>query len=128
MSRIQGANTQPELILRRALSAEGIRGYRIHYRVPGRPDIVFPRKRIAVFIDGCFWHKCPRCSIRTPIENRSYWCKKIANNVRRDKSVTARLRKSGWKVIRVWEHEVKRNLNNCCLRICSIVRARKFQR
>ena len=97
MSRIQGRNTQPEVILRKALSSKGIRGYRIHCRLAGRPDIVFPRKRVAVFIDGCFWHKCPKCSIKTPVKNRSYWRKKIINNVRRDKLVSSRLRKSGWK-------------------------------
>ncbi|MGB7062128.1 MAG: hypothetical protein WBF13_07220 [Candidatus Zixiibacteriota bacterium] len=56
----------------------------MHYKLAGRPHIVFPRKRIAIFVDGCFWHKCPKCLIRTLIENRSYWRRKIFNNVRRD--------------------------------------------
>jgi DNA mismatch endonuclease, patch repair protein len=125
MSQIRSKNTQPEMALRQALSSKGIRGYRIHYKLAGSPDIVFPRKKIAIFIDGCFWHRCPKCSIRIPIQNRSYWLKKIINNVRRDKLVTARLRKLGWKVIRVWEHAVRKNLGNCCLRICNIVAAKK---
>jgi DNA mismatch endonuclease (patch repair protein) len=128
MSQIRKTNTEPEMILRRALSDKGAKGYRIHYKLIGKPDIVFPRKKIAIFVDGCFWHRCPKCSIKIPIENRSYWQKKIANNVKRDKLVTARLRKSGWNVIRVWEHDVRKNLSKCFLRICNTVKDRKVKR
>jgi DNA mismatch endonuclease (patch repair protein) len=107
MSMIRGKNTQPERFLRRTLSEKGIRGYRLHYKLPGKPDIVFPKKRIAIFIDGCFWHKCPKCFIR-PETNRGFWNKKIDSNVKRDKAVNAELRGRGWKVLRIWEHELCR--------------------
>lgn len=117
MSRIRGKDTQPELLLRKAISSAGIRGYRLHYKLPGRPDFVFPKRKIAVFIDGCFWHKCPKCLIEIPATSKGYWRKKIEGNVKRDKVVNAELRKKGWKVLRIWEHEVRKSLNKCYLRI-----------
>ena len=106
MSRIRARNTQPELLLRKAISLAGIRGYRLHYRLPGRPDVVFPKRKMAIFIDGCFWHKCPRC-FTMPETNRKFWMKKINLNTRRDKVINAELRKKGWKVLRIWEHETR---------------------
>ncbi len=106
MSRIRGVDTKPELILRKAVSASGIRGYRLHHRLPGRPDMVFPRRRIAVFIDGCFWHRCPKC-FTEPATNRKFWTIKINSNRERDRLVDKRLKGMGWKVIRVWEHETR---------------------
>jgi len=106
MSRIHAKDTQPEIILRKTISGAGIRGYRLHYKLPGRPDIVFPRRKIAIFIDGCFWHKCPECFIK-PETNRKFWSKKIDSNVKRDKIVNAELKTKGWQVIRIWEHEIE---------------------
>ncbi len=106
MSMIRARNTQPEIRLREMLSAGGLRGYRLHYKLMGKPDIVFPRRKIAVFIDGCFWHKCPRCFVK-PATNRKFWREKIDSNVARDKVVTTKLKKEGWKVLRIWEHELK---------------------
>lgn len=88
------------------LSAAGLKGYRLHYKLIGKPDIVFPRKKIVIFIDGCFWHKCPRCFIK-PRTNVKFWKEKIESNVKRDKIVNSELRKMGWKVLRIWEHELK---------------------
>lgn len=105
MSQIKGKDTQPEIILRKALSSAGLKGYRLHYKLPGRPDIVFPKKKITVFIDGCFWHKCPKCFIK-PETNKSFWNKKIDTNVKRDGIVNSELKEKGWKVIRIWEHEL----------------------
>lgn len=107
MSRIKGKDTQPEIILRKALSSAGLKGYRLHSKLPGKPDIVFLKKRIAIFIDGCFWHKCPSCFVK-PGTNKKFWKEKIDSNVKRDKTVTAELRGSGWKVLRIWEHELSR--------------------
>lgn len=106
MSMIRGKNTKPEIALRKLLFASGLRGYRLHYRLPGKPDIVFPKGKTAVFIDGCFWHKCPRCFME-PGTNREFWKKKIESNVKRDKIVNAELRKKEWKVLRIWEHEMR---------------------
>jgi len=106
MSRIKGKNTKPELTVRKLLSSKGIRGYRTHYKIIGKPDIVFPSKKIVIFIDGCFWHKCPKCFVE-PKTRREFWMNKINENVKRDKEVNKILKEDGWKVLRFWEHEVK---------------------
>jgi len=110
MSMIKGKNTKPEIKLRKYLFSKGLRGYRVHYKLIGKPDIVFTRKRIAVFIDGCFWHKCPEC-FRGPKTNRKFWAEKLGSNIRRDKKVSHKLRCQGWCVVRIWEHELKQDLN-----------------
>lgn len=107
MSMIKGKNTQPEIILRKIISAAGLRGYRLHYKLTGKPDIVFPGRKIAVFIDGCFWHKCPECFVK-PGTNKKFWNEKIDSNVKRDKVVNAELKSKGWKVLRIWEHELRK--------------------
>lgn len=106
MSRIRAKDTQPEIILRNAISGAGIKGYRLNYKLLGKPDIVFTKRKIAIFIDGCFWHKCPKCFIK-PETNRKFWNEKIESNIKRDKIVNAKLKGKGWKVIRIWEHEIK---------------------
>lgn len=106
MSHIHGKNTKPELRLRKMLWSEGIRGYRIHYNLPGKPDIVFTRKKIAVFVDGCFWHKCPVC-FKPPATNKKFWNEKLQKNVERDRKVTSELESQGWTVLRFWEHEIR---------------------
>jgi DNA mismatch endonuclease, patch repair protein len=105
MSMIKAGNTGPEIALRRLLSASGLKEYRLHYRLTGKPDIVFPKRKIAIFIDGCFWHKCPRC-FTVPETNKQFWEGKINSNIKRDKIVNNELRKNGWVIIRIWEHEV----------------------
>lgn len=100
-------DTRPEMRIRRALHALGYR-YRVD-RAPlpslrRRADIVFTRQRVAVFVDGCFWHRCPRHGT-SPRSNAEYWQAKIARNVERDRETDADLRDSGWRVVRVWEHE-----------------------
>lgn len=107
MAAIRSRNTRVELKLRKALFAAGFR-YRVSYRITGKPDIVFVRKKVAVFVDGCFWHACPEC-YREPANNREFWRKKISGNRERDIKVTRELEADGWLVLRVWEHEVKKN-------------------
>jgi DNA mismatch endonuclease (patch repair protein) len=105
MSRIRGKNTSPELLLRRALWSAGLR-YRVHYRTPaGRADLALVRSRLAVFIDGCFWHGCPDHYVR-PRSRTDFWSAKLAENVARDRRQTLGLEAAGWKVCRLWEHEV----------------------
>ncbi len=83
-----------------------MRGYRIHLNLPGRPDIVFTRFRVVIFIDGCFWHCCPQC-FREPKTHQSYWLPKLRRNADRDRAVTAALESAGWIVLRFWEHQLK---------------------
>lgn len=107
MSRIRSRNTKPEMLLRRAVWRKGGR-YRLHYPLPGSPDMAFVRARVAIFVDGCFWHCCPlHCSM--PSSSPEYWSKKLRRNQARDRETNERLRELGWHVVRVWEHEVKWN-------------------
>jgi len=115
MSRIKGKDTKPETTLRKALWRKGLR-YRLHYKIPGRPDLVFVGARIAVFVDGCFWHGCPDHSVQ-PKSNADFWKKKLATNMERDKQINAKLSGLGWKVIRIWEHEVSSELDAVVRRI-----------
>ncbi|WP_142093252.1 very short patch repair endonuclease [Propioniferax innocua] len=102
----RGKDTRPELAVRRILHARGFR-YRVHFKVPGMPrrtiDIAFPRQRLAVFIDGCFWHGCPDHYAK-PKANAGFWSEKNASNIRRDLEVSHHLRQEGWGVLRFWEH------------------------
>lgn len=101
-------DTGPERRLRSALHARGFR-FRIDHPIElggrrVRPDIVFTRQRVAVFVDGCFWHACPQHGTQ-PRTHAPYWSQKLARNVARDRRVDADLESSGWRVVRVWEHE-----------------------
>ena len=107
MSRIRGrGNEKTEVRLAKLMRAEGIRGWRRHLPIPGRPDFTFRKQKVAVFVDGCFWHGCPRC-FRLPKQNRAFWKAKIEGNRKRDLSVNGRLRRLGWKVIRIRECQLK---------------------
>lgn len=110
MSRIRSEKTGPEMRLRRALWARGVR-YRIHRKLPGKPDLAFAGRRLAVFVDGCFWHGCPDHGT-SPKSNQSYWGPKIERNRERDAKVSAALRAEGWTVLRFWEHEIESALDS----------------
>ena len=100
-------NKTTEVRFRMALVRNHISGWKIHQKgVFGNPDISFPQAKIAIFIDGCFWHGCPTCYI-APTTSKNYWKEKLTRNQKRDKDVTYLLSESGWKVIRFWEHEMK---------------------
>ena len=106
MSQIRGTKTKPELIVK-----ENTDGRKLRYQpkgIPERPDFANKTKKVAVFIDGCFWHKCPRC-YKPPKSNKKYWKAKVERNTKRDKAVTRKMRKDGWIVLRFWEHQVKHN-------------------
>lgn len=105
-------DTKPELLLRRALWAAGLRGYRLDYvRVPGRPDIAYVGRRVAVFVHGCFWHRCPHCNLTHPKTNPDYWERKFVRNRERDARKTRELEGAGWRVLVLWECEIKKNVN-----------------
>jgi DNA mismatch endonuclease, patch repair protein len=121
-------DTAPETALRRELHRRGLR-YRLERQiVPGtrrRADIVFGPAKVAVFVDGCFWHGCPDHGAHVPTTNQWYWPAKIAGNKRRDADTDMRLREAGWRVIRVWEHE---DPNDAAMRIDAVIRCRRYER
>ncbi|MFI9537439.1 very short patch repair endonuclease [Nocardia fusca] len=107
MSRQRRAHTAPELALRRELHRRGLRYFVDRAPIRGqrrRADVVFPRRRIAVYVDGCFWHRCPDHAT-DPKNNAAWWAEKLAGNVARDRATDAALREAGWQVVRIWEHE-----------------------
>ena len=117
MSRIRGrGNKKTEIALVRLLRQNKIIGWRRHLPIPGRPDFAFPKFKIAVFVDGCFWHCCPK-HFNLPANNRSFWKRKFTDNKARDQRVNRILRKRGWCVIRLWEHDLRKRPNLCVSRI-----------
>jgi DNA mismatch endonuclease (patch repair protein) len=99
-------NKTTELRLISILRAYGISGWRRNLKFPGKPDFVFRRERLLIFVDGCFWHGCKK-HCRLPQTNRRYWQNKIARNAARDKKIVRCLQKNGWRVLRLWEHSLK---------------------
>ena len=104
MSKIRKINTKPELILKEKLKGKY---FRYQPKLLGNPDFAIKSKKIVIFVDGCFWHKCPRC-FRPPKSNKQYWNPKIEKNVERDNQVSKEYERKGWKVIRIWEHQIKK--------------------
>ncbi|MEI8289746.1 MAG: very short patch repair endonuclease [Verrucomicrobiota bacterium] len=106
MSRIRGSgNKATEIVLVKLFRRHGVTGWRRNQKVFGKPDFLFRRNRLALFVDGCFWHGCPRC-YRRPKSNRKFWDAKIARNRERDRLVTRELRRREWRVVRIWEHSL----------------------
>lgn len=109
MGKIRSRNNRTtELRLRMALIREGLGGWVLHPDLPGRPDFFFARERLAVFVDGCFWHGCKTCG-HVPKTRSRFWGAKIERNRQRDKNTSRALRSSGIRVLRVWEHSLTRN-------------------
>lgn len=119
------ANTKPELLVRQRLRAAGLTGYRLQWaKAPGRPDIAFPGRKIAIFVNGCFWHRCPHCHPSVPKRNTAFWEAKFARNVERDRAAVAALEEAGWTVITIWECELKRaNIDETMERVLGQIRA-----
>jgi DNA mismatch endonuclease (patch repair protein) len=106
MSLVPGrGNKSTELVLVRLFRQHKIKGWRRHVSLPGKPDFVFRKQRLAVFVDGCFWHGCPKHG-RQPKSNRKFWRTKLSSNKNRDRFVNKALRQAGWRVLRIWEHEL----------------------
>lgn len=122
MSSISDRNTKPEIKLRTAMYFNGIRGYRLHWKkVPGRPDICFPGKKLAIFVNGCFWHRCPYCKPPMPKSHTKFWENKFERNVNRDKKKISLLKKDGWKVLVLWECRIKKDINKSILKVMRVV-------
>lgn len=114
-SRVMSANrateTGPEVTLRKALWQEGINGYRKNWRkAPGTPDIAFPAKKVAIFVNGCFWHRCKKCNLPLPKSNTKFWNEKFNRNTKRDELKLKAIKSLGWRVLIVWECDIKQNL------------------
>ncbi|HVX26317.1 MAG TPA: very short patch repair endonuclease [Parafilimonas sp.] len=118
MSANKGKDTKPELLLRKALWKNGLRGYRLNYKkVPGRPDIAFPSKKIAIFVHGCFWHRCPTCDLPLPKNNVDFWEEKFKKNLARDKQKLIQLKEKGWYTLVIWECKLKHGLEKAIMNI-----------
>lgn len=125
MAQIRSTGTGPERRLRCALWTAGLR-YRLRNTLPGKPDVVFPAAKVAVFVDGCFWHGCPLHG-RVPHANQAFWLKKFTRNIARDLAADAALTALGWLPLRLWEHEIEQDLVGCVYRIMVAVRDRQTQ-
>lgn len=120
-----GRGTSPELALRRALRTVGALGYRTALRVEGvRPDLVFTRQRVAVFVHGCFWHRCPVCRHPIPKSHRAFWLAKLRRNRQRDRLKRSLLERAGWRVAEVWEHEIRDDVARVATRLGRLLRPR----
>ena len=110
MSRIRAKHTGPELLVRQALRARGLTGYRLHYaKAPGKPDIAFVGRKVAVFVHGCFWHGCPHCQPRRPKTHTGFWNAKLDRNIERDAEKVRALKQAGWNVFTLWECRVRKD-------------------
>jgi DNA mismatch endonuclease (patch repair protein) len=108
MSRIKGTgNKRTEGVLVKLFREEGIMGWRRHLMLPGKPDFTFRKERLTIFVDGCFWHGCPKC-YRAPRSNKKFWEAKITRNRERDREVNRELGRRGWRVLRIAEHSLRK--------------------
>lgn len=126
MSKIKGKNTSPEILLRKALWALGIR-FRVDYKLlPGKPDIVSKKHKLVIFVDGEFWHGYKWADKKLKIKtNRDFWIPKIERNMQRDKENNLSLKSNGYKVFRFWEHEIKKDLERCVNEVMQYVECGK---
>ncbi len=118
----RGKDTKPEILLRKALYHCGLAGYRLHWKkVPGSPDIAYPGKKIAIFINGCFWHRCPHCNPKLPKKNREFWTQKFKDNKERDRRKVSELNALDWRVMVLWECEIEEDVSRCVDRVRILV-------
>jgi DNA mismatch endonuclease (patch repair protein) len=123
MSRIRGrGNKETELALASLFRRHGINGWRRHQPVFGRPDFTFRKPKVAVFVDGCFWHGCPQ-HCHQPANHRAFWRRKLAANKARDRAVNRALRAAGWRVVRIWEHDLAKRPATCLRRVRAALQA-----
>lgn len=122
MSKVKGKNTKLEVEFRKVLWARGLR-YRLGWKLPGKPDLVFVGVKVAVFIDGCFWHACPIHG-QEPKTNAGFWFEKLRKNKLRDQTVNMKLAELGWRVVRIWEHELREDADRCVSELSKTVKGR----
>ena len=108
MQANRSKNTKPELLVRQKLREEGLPGYRLHWKkAAGKPDVCYPGRKVAVFVNGCYWHRCPHCALPLPKSNTDFWETKFSRNRARDERDQRLLAEQGWKVLVVWECRLK---------------------
>ena len=117
ISKIMSANkakgTSPEKMLRHNIYLRGMRGFRVNYKVAAtKPDIVFTKQKLAIFVNGCFWHRCPYCKLQLPKTHSDFWNTKFENNRVRDKRNASELKRFGWAVLVLWECQIKNDIGN----------------
>jgi len=122
MSCIRSKNTSLEVNFRKLLWKNGLSHYRIHYNLPGKPDVVYVSKKIVIFIDGDFWHGYNWKKL-SKVPPKKYWQEKIQKNVDRAKKYNRQLRKEGWTVLRFWEHDIKKNHEKCIKKVKAVFNA-----
>ena len=128
MARVRSRrNRSTELALASAFRSAGITGWRRHPPLPGSPDFAFPSVKLAVFVDGCFWHGCPKHG-RMPAANKDFWSNKIARNRHRDRKVAMLLKARGWRILRVWEHDTRRKADKAARRVRRILEKARRER
>ena len=129
MASIHSKATKPEMVVRRYLFAHGFR-YRVnHPRLPGHPDIVMRKYRTVIFVNGCFWHRCPKCNPSQPKRNVEFWEAKFRRNIERDRTAAAALTQMGWTPITIWECELKKDRIDATMeKVIEQVRAAEPQR
>jgi DNA mismatch endonuclease (patch repair protein) len=121
MNAIKDKNTKPELLLRKALWHYGIKGYRLHWKkAPGKPDISFPRKKIAIFLNGCFWHRGPLCKPKIPKTHLNFREVKFQKNIERDMTKIKLLLDLNWETLVIWECEINNDLTKCIQRVINM--------
>ena len=126
MSANKAKNTKPEITLRKALWREGQKGYRVNWKnIPGRPDIAYPGKKIAIFVNGCYWHRCPKCNLPLPKTNTGFWKEKFDKNVKRDKKKNDELLSLDWVVLVFWECDIKSDISNSIQKVKKVLDAQE---
>jgi DNA mismatch endonuclease (patch repair protein) len=122
----KATGTLPEILLRRAIRKHGLKEYRLNCKtIPGSPDISFPKKKLAIFVNGCFWHRCPYCKLNLPKSNNFFWSNKFKRNKERDWLKKKRLRSLGWKSINIWECQIKKHLDKTIQRIFTALKVKR---
>jgi len=126
VSRVKGKNTKPEMVFRKELRAQGLTEYRLHPKtLPGRPGVYVTSKKLAIFINGCFWHRCPYCKPSVPKTHKAFWSKKFAANMARNKRKRTKLKKLGIKLVVFWECQIKKNAPKLVARLSKVLSSRK---
>ena len=114
MSANRAKNSKPELILRKMLRQAGFPGYRLHWKkAPGRPDIAYLGRKLAIFVHGCYWHRCPECDLPLPKSNTKFWSDKFKRNQERDAKKITELNGAGWRTLVFWECQLRDNVRAC---------------
>jgi len=123
MKSNKAKNTAPEVLLRKTLLSRGLKGYRLNFKsIPGTPDICYPAYKIAIFVHGCFWHRCPYCKLPLPKSHRKFWNSKFILNKKRDASKKRKLKTRGWQVLTIWECQIKQRIEKVIQKISNTLK------